>query len=575
MVERVPGSCWLSVGLLILSPVLDARYRPCADCLSRRMLSNDDLLAGLVRSGFRQRCRDAWCPPGLAGALSRLVRGIEDGGDRFRRAVLSAHAVTMSLASSSLSVHRVVPYPSCVRCAGEREWATPGGTLPDDVPAIAATPPKGPAEGLWPRVLRTVGDVVDGVTGIIQRPVVVERASAGGVYVAMTRHADPSPPRFGSLRVDGGSGAVTARTGFSRQAFGSGWSEGDARARACMEALERYSCTLDDREVCLRARSDDLAERHLAPNDLMRYADDQLRHGSTGVSGDPRDPSTAPSPYDATATLDWCRAVSITGEPFLLPAGCCLRLPPGHPDHRYCMHDNNGCAAALTPQDAVVAGFLEVVERDAAAVWWYNRIPRPLVDLASFEVAEVDQMVGRQRVNGRELVVFDITADVPVSVFAAMAHRVGQPFPLLGFGAHFDPRRALEAAVLELGQAIAFEPEEASKWQGFDWRGQDHLDIGRAHDLRTRDSSRREYRPEDSADVEACAHAAAVAGLDVLVVDRSRADAAIACVKAVVPGCRGFGPRFGSGRLFEVPVSLGWVPRPRRPEELNEQSLRS
>ncbi len=559
---------------LIMSPVLDALYRPCPDCFLRRMLSNDDLLAGLIRSGFRQRRSDPGRSPALVGSVSHLLHGIGYGIDRIRRAVLSAHVVTMSLASSSISVHRVVPYPSCVPCGAARARATPGEVSSDDTPTTAGPPPKGSPEGLWSRILRTAGDVVDGTTGIVQPPVVVERAGAG-VYVAMTRHADPSPPRFGYLRIDGASGAVTARPGFSRQAFGSGWSEDDARARACMEALERYSCTLDDREVYLRASSDDLADQHLAPNDLMCYSDDQLRHRATGVSGDPQVPSTPPSPYDGTAALDWCRAVSTTGEPLLLPAGCCVRLPPSHPDHRYCMYDNNGCAAALTPQDAVVAGFLEVVERDAAAVWWYNRIPRPLVDPVLFDVAEVHEMVGRQRTNGREIAVFDITTDILVPVFAAVAHRAGQPFPLLGFGAHFDPRRALEAAILELGQALAFESEEASKWQGFAWRGQDHLNVERGQDLRTRASSGRECRPDAPASVEDCAQAAAIAGLDVLVFDCGRADTAVACVKVVVPGCRGFAPRFGPGRLFEVPVSLGWLPGPRRPAELNEQSLRS
>ena len=35
--------------------------------------------------------------------------------------------------------------------------------------------------------------------------------------------------------------------------------------------------------------------------------------------------------------------------------------------------DSNGNAAGSSPEDAVVQGFLELVERDAVALWWYNR----------------------------------------------------------------------------------------------------------------------------------------------------------------------------------------------------------
>jgi ribosomal protein S12 methylthiotransferase accessory factor len=48
----------------------------------------------------------------------------------------------------------------------------------------------------------------------------------------------------------------------------------------------------------------------------------------------------------------------------------------------------------------------------------------------------------------------------------------------------------------------------------------------------------------------------------------------VPCVKVVVPGFRGVAPRFGPGRLFDIPVGMGWVDRPRRPDELNPEFLR-
>ena len=43
--------------------------------------------------------------------------------------------------------------------------------------------------------------------------------------------------------------------------------------------------------------------------------------------------------------------------------------------------DSNGCAAGNTLEEAIVQGFLELVERDAYAIWWYNRLQRAEVDL--------------------------------------------------------------------------------------------------------------------------------------------------------------------------------------------------
>jgi ribosomal protein S12 methylthiotransferase accessory factor len=40
-------------------------------------------------------------------------------------------------------------------------------------------------------------------------------------------------------------------------------------------------------------------------------------------------------------------------------------------------------------------------------------------------------------------------------------------------------------------------------------------------------------------------------------------------VKVVVPGLRHFWPRFAPGRLFDVPVRLGRLPRPTAYADLN------
>jgi ribosomal protein S12 methylthiotransferase accessory factor len=54
-----------------------------------------------------------------------------------------------------------------------------------------------------------------------------------------------------------------------------------------------------------------------------------------------------------------------------------------------------------------------------------------------------------------------------------------------------------------------------------------------------------------------------------LVLDQTRPDVEMPVAKVIVPGLRHFWARFAPGRLYEVPVAMGWLERPTTEEELN------
>jgi ribosomal protein S12 methylthiotransferase accessory factor len=58
-------------------------------------------------------------------------------------------------------------------------------------------------------------------------------------------------------------------------------------------------------------------------------------------------------------------------------------------------------------------------------------------------------------------------------------------------------------------------------------------------------------------------------GMEMLVLDQTRADIGLPVVKVIVPGLRHFWARFAPGRLYDVPVRLGWLPQPLHEEQLN------
>ena len=123
--------------------------------------------------------------------------------------------------------------------------------------------------------------------------------------------------------------------------------------------------------------------------------------------------------------------------------------------------DSNGCAAGNTREEAIVQGFLELVERDAYAIWWYNRSQRAEVDLSQFDDSYVRDLQSQFAEAGRKLWVLDITSDLGVPTYVAIMHWMqnGQENIEFGSGAHFDRRIALLRALTELNQFLSDRPD--------------------------------------------------------------------------------------------------------------------
>jgi ribosomal protein S12 methylthiotransferase accessory factor len=58
-----------------------------------------------------------------------------------------------------------------------------------------------------------------------------------------------------------------------------------------------------------------------------------------------------------------------------------------------------------------------------------------------------------------------------------------------------------------------------------------------------------------------------------MVLDQTRPDIGLNVVKVIIPGMRTFWTRFGQGRLYDIPVKLGWLDAPLAEEELNQTNI--
>ena len=220
-----------------------------------------------------------------------------------------------------------------------------------------------------------------------------------------------------------------------------------------MEAIERYSGIFQGDEIRVTRRFTDFAPGEaILPNDVLLFSDAQYRRRQP-ANEDVHAAAAAVRSFGqdrmVAGVVAARRALQISADQ---PAVFLLRAAGSH------MHaDSNGCAAGNTLEEAIVQGFLELVERDSYAIWWYNRLQRTEVDLDQFNDPYVRDLRTQLAETGRRLWVLDITSDLGIPSYVAIIALDGerQEYIEFGSGAHFDPRIALLRALTELNQFLS------------------------------------------------------------------------------------------------------------------------
>lgn len=387
----------------------------------------------------------------------------------------------------------------------------------------------------------------------------------------------------GQNRARLGEGATLLLHALRRRSAGKGKTAAQARASALAEAIERASTAWHGDEARRLATLEELGNEAVSPEHCLLFSERQYQEREAlNARGLAR---PIPHRFDPTRRISWTPMWSLTyGTRRYLPTALCFHgfqdegVPP------FSSSDSNGCAAGNTLEEAILQGFLELVERDALAIWWYNRLHRPGVALEGFDEPYLRELERHYRGRGRELWVLDVTNDLGIPVFAAVSRRVdgGPELPLLGFGAHLDARVALLRAVTELNQALAAEPRPGQKpgeSGGPEWLT--HATLAE-HPYLAPDPSQPARTATDypllsstdlREDVERCVRIVREQGLEMLVLDLTRPDVGLSVARVVVPGLRHFWRRLGPGRLYEVPIRQGWLAHPVEEEMLNPHEL--
>jgi ribosomal protein S12 methylthiotransferase accessory factor len=149
------------------------------------------------------------------------------------------------------------------------------------------------------------------------------------------------------------------------------WLRDAAEAAAIGEALERYSASYLPIERLVVSSADHLAGA-VSPERFALFHESQLAV-----------PEFPFRPFRRDTVVSWVEGFALPrAEPAYLPAQLVFmpwRL--GSPDEARVGHTtSSGLACAPTLEEAVLAGLLEQIERDAVMLTWYNRLSLPLLD---------------------------------------------------------------------------------------------------------------------------------------------------------------------------------------------------
>lgn len=554
----------------LVGPIFSPGKGPCWHCLADRMKWNRQIRSFLDRQSARcvsasPLAGNALGRSGVGLAATEIGKAIASGF----RTDLGAHIVSLDLLGSEVQRHYVPARPQCPVCGADAHRDPARQPVPIRLRAggrIVVT--SGGYRSMPPgETVSRYSKHVSPLTGVVSH---LERIRSDQPLDAsfIARHNfSPRPESVEALQ-----------SGLSGDSYGKGSTAEQGEASALMEAIERYCGIFQGNEIRVTRRFVDFPDGEaIDPGEIVHFSDAQYEASAGGCCSGGGD--GAPGRFDPTAAMEWSPVWSLRDERFkYAPTGLLYFFHEAGCDSGYSA-DSNGCAAGNTIEEAILQGFLELVERDAYAIWWYNRLQLPGIDLDRLGDSYIRDLRAGFASMGRDVWALDATNDIGIPVVIAVAwwKEAGEEFIEVAAGAHFDPRIATLRAMTELNQFLAIDRMKGGRpapAEGEE-RG-DPLPLRKHPYMKPKGKASfgrspfRNFATHDRREqVLACVRHMARKGFDFLVLDQTRPDVEVPVVRVIVPGLRHFYRRFGPGRLYDVPVALDLRKRATRERDLN------
>ena len=568
------GTPWLLVRprgyRTLFGPVFNAsKEGPCWSCLSYRLRNHQEVHNFLRNfAGDDAAFKPFASEPTLLDAVYRLVTTeITKWLVLGKLSPLQDHALAMNTGTFESSKHLVRRRPQCQACGDERLFRPDRKPLPLELnPSPKPHRNSGGSRTVAPEVtLAKYRHVISPVSGVVTwlSRTTDETDSWLHVYWAGS-----------NLGIRSRSLSSLRRSLRSKSA-GKGSTREQSEVSALCEAIERYSGAYHGDEIRVNRSFKDLAigEEAIHPNDVQLFSDEQLDNAQS-INAKGHLYNMVPPRLDSEVQIDWTPVWSLTERRHkYLPTSMLYSMPAEQRGAYDLFADSNGCAAGNTLEEAILQGFFELVERDAFAIWWYNELQVPEVDLTSFDDEFLALAASYYARYEREVWLLDLTSDLGIPSFVAVSRRLEAETEdiIYGAGAHAHPQIAALRAICELNQCLTWLPRPGSRdsrpmiddplalW----WWKTAKLDecrwlAPREGAIRTASDFHVIESDDSRDDVAHCRTLVEERGMEFLVLEQTRPDIGMPVVRVIVPGMRHFWARFASGRLYDVPVSMGY-----------------
>lgn len=201
----------------------------------------------------------------------------------------------------------------------------------------------------------------------------------------------------------------------------------------------------------------------------VEYLSEFLRADDAIVSATPNVHHEIPDPHvrrfvavtladaavDTNRPIGWVSADRLPdGESVRFPLDLCYRRRSAEQDFIPPLELSSGCAAGTSVEAATLRALLELIERDAVALWWRGGRRGRAIAPDGKAAAAANALLGqvRQGKTDRTSWLLDITTDVEIPVVAALSADADGFGFAFGFGARLTLADAARAAIFELCQ---------------------------------------------------------------------------------------------------------------------------
>lgn len=576
-----PVGCVLWVG-----PVFEPGVTACYECLRIRLASKHMLHSYLRQRGALDEVllNSIADVPGTVKVATRIaaleaakwLAGVARPGSATPAGEPGARVISLDTTTLALDHHPVTRRPQCPSC-GEPDLQAAHQRAPVDlVSRRKATTGDGGHRAKDPQQFldtyqRFISPISGPVNNLTKVPLDVEGLHT---YTAGQNFAMPM------------ANASDLRAGLRSSSAGKGISDLQARASALGEAIERYSGVFHGDEARIVSSYRGLGpDQAIDPNAVHLYSDEQF---AERLEGNPRRSHFhwVGERMDPAKPLEWSPVWSLTEQRHkYLPTSALYFAYRNAELPFHAGANSNGCAAGTSLEDAILQGFFELVERDTVAMWWYHRLRMPRIDLDSFDDPYFARWQARYRSLNRDTWVLDVTNDLGIPSAVAVSYRTDKPAQdiLFALGCHFDMRIAIGRALSEMNQFLpAVIHMRADGTGDYAFNDPDQLDWWRTATMDSQPYLLPSDSPASTADdypalasddllddVRRAQRIVESRGMEMLVLDQTRVDIGLPVARVIVPGMRHFWPRFAPGRLFDVPVDLGWLDHRPTEHDLN------